>query len=63
MFLIEIALGLGAIYWAPMQRLFETAWLTPRSLGEPVVALVGICIIDEIRKLFARRREGDSKGA
>jgi magnesium-transporting ATPase (P-type) len=62
MFFIEIALGLAAIYWGPMQGLFETAWLPTRSICEPIAALVGICILDEIRKLIGRRREESSTG-
>jgi len=61
MFFIEIVLGLAAIYWGPMQNLFETAWLPTRSLCEPIAALVGICILDEIRKLIGRRRDDSSK--
>merc|ERR1740117_1643116 len=57
MFIFEILLGLAAIYWGPMQSLFETAYLPTRALCEPIAALVGICFIDEIRKCIGRRRE------
>jgi sodium/potassium-transporting ATPase subunit alpha len=57
MFIFEILLGLAAIYWGPMQSLFETAWLPKRALCEPIAACVGICLLDEIRKLIGRRRE------
>jgi magnesium-transporting ATPase (P-type) len=54
MFVFEIALGLAAIYWGPMQSLFETAWLPWKAVVYPISALVGICIIDEVRKCCAR---------
>lgn len=57
MIIFEILLGLLAIYWGPMQSLFETAWLPTRSICEPIAAAVGICLLDEIRKWFGRRRE------
>merc|ERR1711862_855153 len=57
MFVGEIALGLAAVYWAPMQSLFETAWLPMRAALEPISALVAICFIEEIRKLIGRKRD------
>jgi magnesium-transporting ATPase (P-type) len=57
MFLLEIALGFAAIYWGPMQSLFETAWLPWKSVLYPASALVGICLLDEIRKCCARNQE------
>jgi len=61
MFLLEIALGLAAVYWGPMQNLFETASLPWESVAYPVSALVGICIIEEIRKCCGRRAEAASQ--
>jgi sodium/potassium-transporting ATPase subunit alpha len=57
MFLFEIILGLAAVYWGPMQSLFETAWLPWQSVIYPISALVGICLIDEVRKCCGRRSE------
>jgi len=54
MFLLEVALGLAAIYWGPMHSLFETEKLPWYSVLYPVSALVGICIVEEIRKCCAR---------
>jgi magnesium-transporting ATPase (P-type) len=61
MFIGEIGLGLATIFWGPMQGLFETAWLPTKAICEPICALVGICLIDEIRKLIGRRREDPGK--
>jgi len=66
MFLGELLLGLGAIYLAPMQMLFDTGWLPMGSAFAPIGAFVGICLIDEVRKLVARRleeRNGDGEPA
>lgn len=57
MFVVEIAIGLLAIFWKPMAGLFDTAPISMRSLLEPSVAFFGIVIIDELRKLSARRIE------
>jgi len=54
MFIFEIGLGLAAIYWPPMQSLFETAWLPWKAVAYPTAALVGICILVEIRKCCGR---------
>jgi len=55
MFIFEIALGLLAIYWKPMQGIFDTATIPTQSLCEPLCAFVGICLVDEVRKMYGRR--------
>mmetsp|Transcript_62122 Transcript_62122/g.133576 ORF Transcript_62122/g.133576 Transcript_62122/m.133576 type:complete len:1091 (+) Transcript_62122:133-3405(+) len=50
----EVVLGLGAIYLAPMQSCFDTGWLPLRSIIMPCIAFIGICLIDEVRKLIGR---------
>jgi len=57
MFVGELLLGLGAIYLAPMQMLFDTGWLPLSSCFAPVGAFVGICLIDELRKYVMREME------
>jgi len=54
MFLGELLLGLVAIYFAPMQQWFDTAWLPLSSIFIPVAAFVGIILIEEIRKALGR---------
>mmetsp|Transcript_7838 Transcript_7838/g.16909 ORF Transcript_7838/g.16909 Transcript_7838/m.16909 type:complete len:1083 (+) Transcript_7838:118-3366(+) len=54
MFVVEIALGLAAIYCAPMQSCFDTGWLPLRSILLPAAAFFGICFIEELRKLIGR---------
>jgi magnesium-transporting ATPase (P-type) len=54
MFLFEIVLGLLAIYVPFMQSLFETAALPSKAITEPIWAFVGICLIEEMRKIVSR---------
>jgi len=51
MILGELILGLGAIYFPPLQMLFETTWLPERGVMLPVLAFVSIFAIDEVRKV------------
>lgn len=55
MFVGEVVLGLLAIYVPIMQGWFNTASLTSTSILMPVLALCGICLIEEIRKLIFRK--------
>jgi magnesium-transporting ATPase (P-type) len=57
MFVGEIVLGLGAIYCAPIQSAFNTGWIPMKSVLLPIIAFVGITLIDEIRKLLSRQCE------
>lgn len=54
MFAGELALGLIAIYWGPMQAWFDTAWLPVSAIVWPIAAFVFICVVEEFRKLFCR---------
>lgn len=58
MFLGEVLLGLLTIYWPVMQDLFDTAWLPSSAVTQPMYAFVGICLVDEMRKMIQRRCEG-----
>lgn len=57
MFLFEVVLGLLAIYVPVMQGLFETAALPKTAILEPIWAFVGICLIEELRKIVSRGME------
>jgi len=57
MFVLELVLGLAAIYWGPMQGAFKTAWLPLGAVLEPVLACVFICGVEEFRKAVARSME------
>jgi len=57
MFLLEVLLGVAAIYLPPMQSAFGTASLPISALSWPILSFVGICLIDEIRKLVGRVME------
>lgn len=57
MFILEILLGLAAIYWGPMQSCFDTAYLPIQAILWPSVSFFGICAMDEVRKLLKRRME------
>jgi magnesium-transporting ATPase (P-type) len=61
MFVFEIVLGLLAIFWPTMQGLFDTAELPLHSVLEPVWAFMGICLIEEVRKMVARGLEARSR--
>merc|ERR1719359_353933 len=50
MFVLEVLLGLAAIYNPVLQSWFNTAALPMKSVCIPICAFVGICIVDEIRK-------------
>jgi len=63
MFLGELLLGLGAIYFSPMQVLFDTGWLPLGSVFAPIGAFVAICLIDEVRKLAMRMLEERASAA
>jgi len=54
MFVGEIAVGIAAIYVGPMQNLFNTASLPRSAVLLPIIAFVGICFIEEIRKCIGR---------
>jgi len=60
MFLGECLLGLITIYWPPMQSAFDTAALPLVSVLKPVLALITICFVEEIRKLIGRSLESSS---
>merc|ERR1719454_853185 len=57
MFLVEIILGLLAIYWPAMQNLFDTTALPLSALLTPIWAFMGIAFLDEMRKIIARGME------
>mmetsp|Transcript_4732 Transcript_4732/g.11047 ORF Transcript_4732/g.11047 Transcript_4732/m.11047 type:complete len:1113 (+) Transcript_4732:69-3407(+) len=57
MFVFEMALGLAVIYIEPLQNLFDTGTLSLQCVLQPISAFVGICFIEEVRKLLFRRRE------
>jgi len=54
MFVGEVVLGLAAIYIGPIQVAFKTASLPTRSIVLPILAFIGICIIEEVRKAIGR---------
>jgi len=62
MFVGEIALGLAAIYIPFMQSCFDTGYLPASAILYPIVALVGICFIEEVRKLIGRLIENSDDG-
>ena len=45
----EVALGLVTIYWPVMQKAFTTAALPAASVIKPVLGLITICFVEEIR--------------
>mmetsp|Transcript_26715 Transcript_26715/g.60833 ORF Transcript_26715/g.60833 Transcript_26715/m.60833 type:complete len:1106 (+) Transcript_26715:87-3404(+) len=57
MFVGEVLLGIGTIYIPFMQQAFQTASLPMMSMVKPLLAFVGICLIDEVRKLICRTLE------
>jgi len=57
MFVGEIALGIAAIYLAPLQSCFQTAYLPSYAMLYPTVAFFGIVFADEVRKLIGRKLE------
>lgn len=59
MFLLEIAVGLAAIYSSYMQDPFMTESLPAYSVCMPALTLVGIVTIEEIRKAIVRSRDHD----
>jgi len=59
MFILEVALGLAAIFFPVMNGWFDTYPLSAQSVLIPAVALVGICLIEEIRKFVFRQYEDD----
>lgn len=59
MFLLEIGLGLLAIYNPLVGSWFETGPLDMKNLLLPISALFGICLIEEVRKLFSRLMDTD----
>merc|ERR1740130_1038390 len=50
----EVALALLAIYWPFMQGPFNTTAISMNNILVPVIALFGIVLIEEIRKVVAR---------
>lgn len=60
MFVGEIVMGLAAIYCRPIQEAFKTGWIPMRAVLLPVVAFIGITIVDEIRKMMGRSCEESS---
>jgi len=54
MFVGEVALALLCIYWPVMQGLFNTTAISMNNILVPVLALFGIVLIEEIRKVVAR---------
>jgi len=65
MFLLEIGLGLLAIYNPLVGSWFETGPLELNNLLLPTSALFAICLIEEIRKLISRNMDSseDADGA
>jgi len=57
MFIFEVALGLGSIYAPLMQLWFNTAPVPASYILRPILAFVGICFIEEVRKLICRCME------
>mmetsp|Transcript_4733 Transcript_4733/g.11055 ORF Transcript_4733/g.11055 Transcript_4733/m.11055 type:complete len:270 (-) Transcript_4733:119-928(-) len=58
MFVFEVALGLVTIYVPIMQACFNTGPLDTDALLKPILSFVGICAIEEVRKLIGRSIEG-----
>jgi sodium/potassium-transporting ATPase subunit alpha len=58
MFVLELVLGLAAIYWGPMQGAFNTSWIPMSALCTPIWSFVFICGVEELRKMVARSMEG-----
>jgi sodium/potassium-transporting ATPase subunit alpha len=54
MFVGEVALGLLTIYTPLMQNLFDATYLDAQTLLLPLLCLVVICWIEEVRKLISR---------
>mmetsp|Transcript_89989 Transcript_89989/g.160182 ORF Transcript_89989/g.160182 Transcript_89989/m.160182 type:complete len:1091 (+) Transcript_89989:125-3397(+) len=63
MFVGEVVLGLAAIYVGPIQSAFKTGWLPTKAVLLPIVAFVGITLIDEIRKMIGRQCDESEKAA
>jgi len=63
MFLVEIILGILAVYLGPMQACFDTAWLPLGAMAMPISAFFFICFVEEVRKLIGRMIEGNPEPA
>merc|ERR1712032_1290023 len=61
MFVGEVLLGLVVIYWTPLQKAFETAFLPTGAVCKPIAALVSIVLIDEVRKAIQRCMEDNEE--
>merc|ERR1712226_946898 len=61
MFVGEVLLGLVVIYWTPLQKAFETAFLPTDAVCKPIIALVAIVLIDEVRKAIQRCMEDNEE--
>jgi len=56
-FFFEVVLGLASIYAPVMHGPFDTAALPPAEVAKPIIALVVIVIVEEIRKYIFRSLE------
>mmetsp|Transcript_111160 Transcript_111160/g.278316 ORF Transcript_111160/g.278316 Transcript_111160/m.278316 type:complete len:1085 (-) Transcript_111160:78-3332(-) len=56
-FLFEVLLGLASIYAPVMHGPFDTTNLAREEVGKPIIALVVIVIVEEIRKFIFRSLE------
>merc|ERR1719454_1848080 len=54
MFVLEVLLSVAAIYNKKMNSWFNTCPLPTRSMLIPTATIVGICFIEEVRKLIVR---------
>jgi len=61
MFVGEVLLGLATIYIPFLAEAFDCRWLPWKSILSPLLAFVGICFIDEVRKLIFRHLEKEGK--
>jgi len=67
-FVLEVLLGVAAIYMPLLQGWFDTCALTQKELLTPAVVLVYICFVEEVRKLIVRQffdspKEDDDSGS
>jgi len=59
----EVCLGLVSIYCSFMHDPFDTTLLPPELVLKPIIALVSICLIEEVRKFIFRTLEEQGRCA
>merc|ERR1712100_904661 len=59
MFVLEVLLSVAAIYNKNMNSWFNTCALPARSMLIPCITIIGICFIEEVRKLVVRACSDD----